>query len=47
MTLAKLIGNNGGGLRGMSFGRGSHHHEMTTDDRQLYEIGNTLIEEFR
>jgi hypothetical protein len=44
MTLNKMMGG-GVGLRGISVGRGSHQQD--NDDRQMFDISSTFVEEFR
>jgi hypothetical protein len=44
MTLNKMMGG-GVGLRGISVGRGSH--QLDYDDRQMFDISSTFVEEFR
>jgi hypothetical protein len=44
MTLNKMMGG-GVGLRGISVGRGSH--QLDNDDRQMFDISSTFVEEFR
>jgi hypothetical protein len=44
MTLNKMMGG-GAGLRGISVGRGSH--QLDNDDRQMFDISSTFVEEFR
>ena len=44
MTLNKMMGG-GVGLRGISVGRGSHQQD--NEDRQMFDISSTFVEEFR